>query len=86
MPQLIVISILLLTITFLLFKIKNMAQEVVDLKAAADAAVQKISDLKGTVATQAATITDLQAQIAAAIVPADITPITQELNDAVSAP
>lgn len=77
--HLIVISILLLTITFQFYKLKNMAQEVTDLKTAADAIVAQNAQLKAQVAT-------LTTEVANSIQPSDITPITQELNDAVAAP
>ena len=77
--HLIVISILLLTITFQFYKLKKMAQEVTDLKTAADAIVAQNAQLKAQVAT-------LTTEVANSIQPSDITPITQELNDAVAAP
>lgn len=86
MPQLIVISILLLTITFLFFKLKHMAQELTDLQTAATAAVQKIADLTASNTAKDATIADLQSQLANVIAPADLVPITTELNNAVNPP
>lgn len=63
-----------------------MAQELTDLQTAATAAVAKITSLEATNATQATTISDLQTQLANVIAPADLVPITTELNNAVNPP